>query len=504
MNARQFISNRFFSILLVCVVVLSACGVYMKMNPPGDVDKANVAPNNSCYLATAANMLAGAGYGNGATLQARADDIYADLTAQFGITNTGWTDTALTWWLNSANNTWANNPYTIVTVYGNKSPKLPWANANGAQFIANELRRCLMVGLSISWPTNALDNNGAPIIGTGGHAITAWGDHSGNAASLPGNPGRVRLTDSDTDAGGDVQVYTYDVYTNPNPGGANEGNGWYFNYDPNHPYIKHIVTLAPTDDPSDDRLTQKVVGSYRLHQSAETEATDLHYTVGTDVNILTYRTYLDWTDSISPTISEADPRTRITVDWDLSEKPVPQGTWVTITTEFVLPSWNAITYEDVYFTYPITYVLEKPWIYWRLDTPFLEAAEKIPNVTGGYVIGSFEIYDRQNFPDQPIAEYRLVHQYSYTQAPEFHTFILQGSDKYQVANLRFGHSYSYPDLEQLWGFEDWLTVIPEEFNLGEQEVQLDLDWKGLLPYPPGEDITGRLADLKQGLLFRLP
>ena len=66
----------------------SGC-VYMKMNPPPDADKAFQTGNNSCYLATAANMLAGAGYGDGTTVQARADDIYGDLTGQFGTANTG-------------------------------------------------------------------------------------------------------------------------------------------------------------------------------------------------------------------------------------------------------------------------------------------------------------------------------------------------------------------------------------------------------------------------------
>ena len=60
--------------------------------------------------------------------------------------------------------------------------------------------------------------------------------------------GTVRLVDSDRDIGGDVQSYTYDAHTDPNPGGANEGNCWYFIYDNNHPYIKDRVTLSPTED----------------------------------------------------------------------------------------------------------------------------------------------------------------------------------------------------------------------------------------------------------------
>ena len=132
------------------VISLTSCNKYMKMDPPPDVDKAGGGGiDNSCWMATASNMLAGAGYGNGSTVQDRADDIYADMVTNYGIANSGWADAALSWWLSSPNNTWTSNPYTIVTVYGNKT-KVPWANASGAQFVGNELRRCQFVGLSIS------------------------------------------------------------------------------------------------------------------------------------------------------------------------------------------------------------------------------------------------------------------------------------------------------------------------------------------------------------------
>ena len=343
-NSRKLI----LCLLTVCVPVFFGSCKYMKMDPPPDVDKGPPAPavscsgtgtpvDNSCWMATASNMLAGAGYGTGTTVQARAEEIYDEMVANYGKQCGGWTDAALSWWLGSANNTWAANPYTVVTVYGNKSPKYPWANANGAQFVGNELRRCQFVGLSISWPTTGSS------IGSGGHAITAWGDNLGNSELLTINPSSVRLTDSDNDSGGDVQEYDYDSYTSPNPGGPNEGNGWYIDYDNNHPYIKHIVTLCPTDDPSDDKLTQKVLGSYTIHQSREEQAaTDLHYRVWTDVNILSYKTRIDWTDKVSPAITEANPRKSLNIDWDLREYPVPYCNDVTITTEFVLANYNAI------------------------------------------------------------------------------------------------------------------------------------------------------------------
>ena len=95
----SIIKPRHAMAVALCGVALFAvgCSGYMKMNPPPDTDKVSLAGNNSCYLATAANMLAGAGYGDGASVQARATDIYGDLTGHFGIANGGWTDTALTW-----------------------------------------------------------------------------------------------------------------------------------------------------------------------------------------------------------------------------------------------------------------------------------------------------------------------------------------------------------------------------------------------------------------------
>jgi len=364
-------------IVTITFAVQTTLADWMKMDPPPDVDKSahGHTGTSTCWLATAANMLAGAGYGDGKTVQERADDIYKELVAHYG-TGSGWTDTAISWWLGSSNNKWSgSNPYTVVTVYGNKSPKYPWANSNGARFIGNELRRCQFLGLSFSWPTSGSS------IGSGGHAVACWGD-SGGEATLTSNPSQVIIVDSDRDTGGDVQTYTYDAYTNPNPGGANEGNGWYFNYSSNHPYIKHIVTLCPTDDPGDHTATQKVVGSYRIHQDLRgIRATDLHYTAKTDVEVLSYKTTIDWSTKNSPKITEiGNPRNGITVDWDLQDNPVPYCTWVTITTEFVEPSWNSISYSDVYFTYPFG-------IRWELYTPVLEETN-IPDISGGYEMGT--------------------------------------------------------------------------------------------------------------------
>lgn len=482
---------------LLVLLALAGC-TYMKIDPAPDVDKPTpIVNDNSCWMATAANMLAGAGYGDGATVQARADDVYGDMVAQYGVANGGWTDTALSWWLSSPNNTWPNNPYTVVTVYGNKSPRNPWANMNGARFIGNELRRCQFVGLSISWPTADAS------VGSGGHAIACWGDHSGQRM-LTGNPGRVRVTDSDRDTGGDVQSYRYDAFNNPNPGGPNEGNGWYFDYHNNHPYIKHIITLCSTDEPSDQTLTQKVVGSFRIEQTRPTPATDLHYRVGTDVQILSYKTTLSWPTDGPPAVTESQPqRTELEVDWDLTDRPVPQGQGVTITTEFILPRWNSIWYRDVHFTYPDgDLVAELPLIEWKMTTPVVEEAAAIRNVTGGHVVGAFDLLTETG--ERPVGEYRFVHEYSYDQDPERHVIELQGASGLRAANLRFGHSYGYPDSQELWRFSDWMTTDTETYALGEGPVAIEIDWQGRLPYPEGEDVFEAVPEIPPGDYPRNP
>lgn len=486
------------------LMVVSLSCFYMKMNPPADVDKLshhsavdiNAGTILTCWQATAANMLAGAGYGNGNTLHARADDIYPEMVAHFG-TISGWTDTALSWWLSSAHNTWTGNPYTVVTVYGNKYPKNPWANSNGAKFMGNKLRECCFLGISISWPSNT-----PGVIGIGGHAITGWGDGN-NKDELTGNPFTIKLTDSDTDTGGDVQSYTYDSYTNPNPGGADEGNGWYFNYSNNHPYIKHIVTLCPTDSPSDNVMTQKVIGSYLIHQERDIAATDLHYTVGTDVTILSYLTEIDWDSSDSPSITEANPRRSITVDWDLSEKPVPNCNWVTIETEFVLPFWNAIEYSDVHFTYPDGEIWRLPRFSWLIETPVLAGASRIENVTGGYIVGSLDIIPLEGSIVGGAAEYRFVHEYSFTQDPEQHTLQISGEPGYAVANLSLGHSYGFLESDELWNFEEWMTVLEDQFELGDEPEKLEINWENQLPYPEGEIFVSKVPG-QSGQGFIIP
>ena len=74
---------------LLCLSVVTflclravASAEWRKDPMPPDVDK--IKPDLTCWLATAANMLAAAGYGSGADAQEKAEGIYMQLKKQFG------------------------------------------------------------------------------------------------------------------------------------------------------------------------------------------------------------------------------------------------------------------------------------------------------------------------------------------------------------------------------------------------------------------------------------
>jgi hypothetical protein len=124
---------------------------YIKMTDPPDVDKkAHGDPENenpTCWLAAAANMLAGAGYGTGANVQARADNIYTQLVnnPDFGTNKSGVPNTAMKWWLNKSGHNPGDNPYTIVDVIKTQKDLSPWRNPDGANEIT-VLSLCAYIG----------------------------------------------------------------------------------------------------------------------------------------------------------------------------------------------------------------------------------------------------------------------------------------------------------------------------------------------------------------------
>ena len=437
----------FYTFLFFLVLAAVPLHADWQRTPASDVDKEFISGNEglvigeppddmSCWLAAASNMLAAAGYsssgGTGNTIQERADEIYFDMITwqaattllnEHGVKYGGWMDNALNWWLGSSNNGQAGtNPYTVISTYGNTNCN-PWGNTDGPRFLGNELRDYQSVSIGIRWPKSG---SGC----TGGHAITPWGD-DGFSSDLWSNPGQIIVADSDRDGGGPFQTYTYDSFTNPNPSGSNEGNGWYFNFSDNHTYIVQVVTLCPTDNPVDpgDGPTQKVVGSYKIHQNDLEWATDLHYTAWTDYDILGYRTKIDWPTVNEAVITESDThvpsliRSDIHVDWDLSDNPVPYCTDVTITTEFILQDWNGIWYDDVYFTYPgeeDTKFLQPPFVHTngtdiRVDNK--DSIERLladdfrcatpGEITKVHLWGSWDKDDGKNEPSGKVEKFHL-------------------------------------------------------------------------------------------------
>jgi hypothetical protein len=132
-----------------------------------------------------------------------------------------------------------------------------------------------------------------------------------------------------------------------------------------------------------------------------------------------------------------------------------------------------------------------------LQTPQVKGAERIRDVSGGYVIGAFDII----LPEEKgLIKFRFIHQYSFNQNPEKHMLLLSGRKGLAVTNIRLGHTYGYLTPKELWKFEEWMTEISEKIvNLQEKPSEIPIDWRGRLPYPKGEDITGRIRDKETAL-----
>jgi len=483
-----------FIVLAVCLV-FSSNGLfadYLKIDPPPDVDKKTHHSSKvyTCWLATASNMLAGAGYGTGSTTQQRADSIYTQMVKNYG-TGSGWTETAVDWWLGSTNNIWkSTNPYKVSTMYGNTTGQ-PWlhqsedgtivSSDDGAMFIANELRRCHPVGLSIH-------NTG------GGHAITCWGD-SNEPNTLTTNPKKIIVTDSDKDVGGDTQTYTYNIFN----------SGWRFQYGYNDTrFIKHIVVLSPSDfnDPNIKHI-ETLVNSYKIFNNNRLfknfNATALHAKVSANKNILSYKIDIDWTSSNDPNITEdpCNPRKYLNVDYDFSDNPLAYNNAAIVNTELVLPydpcKPAAVSNTNVKYTAQ-TPGPDMPGFEWAIGNvellPGLDFNE--PNIIGGFVIGAFDIYDN-NEPADPclIGEFRFSAQYKYFHDPENHVLTLtslENTEQTYVTNFRFGHSYGILTGEKLWMYDDWHMddMSIELFEPG-NEIVKPITLTGLLPYPTGEN-----------------
>lgn len=187
------------------------------------------------------------------------------------------------------------------------------------------------------------------------------------------------------------------------------------------------------------------------------------------------------------------PPTELTVNWDLSDNPVPFCTWVTITTEVVIP-WvpgtgvlNAVTYDEVYFTYPFNGNFKADFNCQITTLNLRDFNDVEPNSTGGYVVGAFDLY-ADAIGTVLIGEYRLLNEYDFSQDPEYHElFLVAEPQTYFVGNFRFGHSYAYLDKEELWQFTNWLYDDPPLRGLTGTNM-IPINFAGqFLPYPTAQN-----------------
>ena len=207
MNTMRFV-------LCACVCLLMAAGpaaaqmydVYKNGVPDADKLPGTPPPDNSCWINSAANALAGGGWGTGPDVQARADNIRNDLTNHFGTTNAGWSSLAINWWLfNHGLNSGSADydpagAYTDVTYINQRLKDVDY------DFLLDELARCQYVNVSFTIP-----------FAEAGHEMTLVGGNYSPAhvPPPPTNPLQVSVWhDGDRDQGGTDDDQIANVWKN--------------------------------------------------------------------------------------------------------------------------------------------------------------------------------------------------------------------------------------------------------------------------------------------------
>jgi hypothetical protein len=182
-------------------------------SPVPDVDKPNLA-DQSCWLAAAANVLGGAGWGVGANPQAKAVNIYNNLMTHFGNgAMLGWSSIAINWWLlNHGYN--PNSPdYNPNLTYNNVTiirPPQGFVNLTMPQYdgLLNQISACQYVNVSFDPPSP-------------GHEMTLVGGNFSNTLKPAGSVSLWHDNNGDLVAGTDTEV-------DPNMPPAN--NTWFINH----------------------------------------------------------------------------------------------------------------------------------------------------------------------------------------------------------------------------------------------------------------------------------
>lgn len=500
-------------ILLVVIGAPTCCDPgdrYMKLSSPPDVYQGN---QPFCGRATAANMLAAAGYGpSGQNVGARALAIYNELKEdqQLGPSRR-FTATVLQWWLlKHGPGSCSSGPcYVLVTLSGDLSLSCSpgWDDPKAPLRIGSALRECQFVGLSYCrYPGFP---NEAP------HVISVWGDDGPDAGNLTSNPQRIYVTDSVTNTTPAVEEYELELQ---------EGHPWSFASVRWPSAVRYVVFLGKADWVPGPDVVVRMATSLRVVHTGIQPASGISYTLsyGSEIRDPESSVDLGGTTCSCPTPASTGG---MSVDFDCDFPPPDQvqpGKSATISTVFTAKEWLysttptpsssdvtanlGVTYRDVEFKLaggaaptpkrvPHSPGLDKPIreqrhqalpaITWAVATRRLEDAITKPNVIGGYLVGSFSVSQSSSAARSDVlATYRFVHQYSFAGSPEHHVLVLDGPSGLWISNLKLGHSYSYLDGESLWQFNSWMPLqVSQPLDLKGAPIKIGVDWDGLLPYP---------------------
>ncbi|MFW6133210.1 MAG: PEP-CTERM sorting domain-containing protein [Planctomycetota bacterium] len=320
--------RRFITVVIVSAVLVAVAYPvagqslpvqYIKSSQDGtaipDVNKVNPSdPNDaSCWQASAANILAAAGYGTGATAQQKANSIYSQMTAAWGTAGGGAPDQAITWWLANYGKNPSSSEYAPDNFYTDVTAEYRTLTQQDYDFLRGELERCQYVGVQFDSPAHAVtmvgwDHTPTPTqsiwhdsdVNTTSPGDDAYeNDFSSNQWSLDflGTGGQNYLTqangyttfcpglDKPTEA-----MQNYDVAWHPGPGGPayREGgdkagfyappDGWQESYtDPNGDMF-HPFRINNEFDPDLKKEIYLLVDYYKRDPNYADEDIRLRYT----------------------------------------------------------------------------------------------------------------------------------------------------------------------------------------------------------------------------------
>ena len=214
---------------LMAAMVLPAMGavydVYKDGVPDTNKNPAVPPPDNSCWLATAANILGAGGWGNAAT-------IYSDLTAQFGTSLGGNCPAAAKWWVHNIGLNSASSGYNPNTDYVNFRVISKTLGAADYDFLLDELVRCQYVSVAWQW--------GASL----GHCMTLVGGNYATRASQSNNAVSVWHDSDDGIAGGSVRA-NIGFTSSLNPPYTPPGTAWQIMIGPNLAWSEEAFLECP-------------------------------------------------------------------------------------------------------------------------------------------------------------------------------------------------------------------------------------------------------------------